>query len=251
MKDQGVDRYVLEVCIASVEDAVAATQGGADRLELNVALELGGLTPTVGLLQQVKNATQLPVVVMLRPRPGNFYYSNEEILVMQHDAERLLAAGADGLVFGFLDDQLRLDRGKTSQFLDIASDGQKIFHRAFDCASDPIQSLSILAELGIDRILTSGQQPSAIDGIDCLKQLTQRTKEQHLSIEIMVGSGVRSQNVAQIIQQTHCQQVHGTFSVPYQSSSGPIASALCRRTCRDEVAKVRLILDQLSGHASL
>src|SRR5262245_2841152 len=167
-------RVLLEVPVASVEDALAAQAGGADRLELNAALSLGGLTPSLGTLIEVKAAVALPVLVMIRPRPGGFAYSQSDLQVMQRDADLALQHGADGLVFGILTADGRVDGDRCRWFLRQAGDRAAVFHRAFDVTPDPFEAVEQLIDLGFRRALTSGQEETAYYGAALLAELIRR-----------------------------------------------------------------------------
>ncbi len=209
-------KITIEACVASVESAIAAEQGGADRLELNAALELDGLTPSLGLFKQVRAACSLPIIVMIRPRGMGFVYSTHEYAAMLEDIKLFREAGADGFALGFLTDQLEIDIQKTSEAVNLAGPCEVVFHRAFDVSIDASSSLDALIECGVKRVLTSGQQRSAPEGIEELKQLRIHSKGR---IEILPGAGVKPSNVIQILQGTDCTQVHGTFRKPNPNAS--------------------------------
>src|SRR5690348_5874133 len=146
-------RILLEVCIASVADALAAQAGGVDRLELNTALGLGGLTPSAGQLAEVRRATALPLIVMARPRPGGFCYSDSEFRVLRRDVEHALDQGADGIAFGVLTPTGEVDRERVRQIVTQMGTRQAVFHRAFDVTPDPVVALEQLIDLGVQRVM--------------------------------------------------------------------------------------------------
>lgn len=199
---------LLEVCCGSAKDVLAAERGGADRVELNSALSLGGLTPDLGNLILCREKTAIPVIAMLRPRAGGFCYSELEYQTMLRSAEALLAAGADGLAFGFLTGDREVDRGRTRELVSlIHSHGKEaVFHRAFDCVRNLPEAAEILVEAGVDRVLTSGGESTAILGKDCLSKLLENYG---LRLEILAGSGVRSENVTELLNAGICQ-VHSS-----------------------------------------
>lgn len=201
-------RLLLEVALASIEDARAAANGGADRLELNAALSLGGLTPSLGALLAVKAATSLPVMVMIRPRAAGFAYSAAEFAIMERDAELALAHGADGLVFGILTAEGTVDVPRCRQLLARRGDCPAVFHRAFDVTPDPFQTLEQLIDLGFRRVLTSGQQASALQGADLIAALIDRAADR---IEILPGAGITPATVVEVVTRTGCTQVHGSL----------------------------------------
>lgn len=201
-------RPIIEVAVADVEDAIAAEQAGADRLELIGAMPLGGLTPSAGLVNEVLAAVTIPVVAMVRPRPGGFCYTTTQWTTAQHEAEWLLNAGVAGIVFGALDEDRNIDVARATAMRALAGGREFVFHRAFDLASDWSVALEQLIDCDVDRVLSSGQQSDAPRGADCLAAMQQVAQER---IEIIAGSGVRSTTIAQLWQRG-LRQFHGTFS---------------------------------------
>ncbi|MDB5319554.1 MAG: hypothetical protein JWN40_1185 [Phycisphaerales bacterium] len=231
---------LIEVAISTLADAQAAHAGGADRLELSSALELGGLTPSLGTLDLIKEAVALPVVAMLRPRPGGFVYSAAEFLTMQRDADFLLAHGASGLAFGFLNGDRSIDLPRTSELLrQIGSSCQVVFHRAFDLTPDPLAALNSLIDCGVTRILTSGQQPTAPTGADLIRRLIQHAAGR---IEILPAAGITPANAAALIAQTAATQLHGSFSETLHGLAHPVCNADYRFTSVRLVAATRAAL---------
>ncbi|CAM3626480.1 copper homeostasis protein CutC [Erysipelothrix urinaevulpis] len=203
-------KYLVEVCAGSVEDCLIAEQQGAHRIELNNAVHLGGLTPSVGTLIEAKKRVDIPIIAMLRARPGGFYYNDVEIETMFRDAEELIKHGVDGIVFGFLNEDASVDVQTTKKFVELAKkhEVEAIFHRAYDRANDPYEAIEALIVCGVDRILTSGQKPTADQGIDLLKDLHKRYGPK---IELCVGAGVNISNVDTILVKTSINQVHSSF----------------------------------------
>jgi copper homeostasis protein len=199
-------RFLLEVAVASVEDAQAAEAGGADRLELNAALSLGGLTPSLGTLVEVRQATRLPLVVMLRPRPGAFCYSAAEYHVLLRDLDLALSHGADGLAFGILNEDATVDRTRCREVVRQAGSHPVVFHRALDLTPDPGQALEVLIDLGVRRVMTSGQEPTALAGASRIAALVERAAGR---IEILPAGGITGGNAAELVRRTACDQVHG------------------------------------------
>lgn len=194
---------IIEIVAQSPDDALAAEQAGADRLELVSALSLGGLTPSFGCLEMILAECGLPVVAMLRPRSGGFAYGEGEVAAMVGDGERFLASGAAGLVFGVLDGGGRLDERANARLVGLG--GEAVFHRAFDLLEDPLDALERVIDLGFRRILTSGGRGAAEDNLDALKRLVDAAGER---IEILVGGGVRPSNLEAIVWRTGVRQVH-------------------------------------------
>ncbi len=205
----------LEVCIASLDDALA-TATDANRLELNAALPLGGLTPSLAVLRHVKQAVTIPVIAMVRPRAGGFAYSTTDRRVMFLDAELFLENGADGIAFGFLDGDGQVDRIACCDMLRIIGNRQAVFHRAFDVTPDPSIALEQLIDLGVTRIMTSGQKPTAIEGAPLIQKLIGQGAGR---IEILPAGGIRPHNVQALIAATGCSQVHASLRGPMEDRS--------------------------------
>ena len=199
----------LEVIACSVDDCRAVQEGGGDRIELCSALELGGLTPSLGLLIAARQAVRLPIMAMLRPRPGGFCYSEAEFAVLLADADLALRYGADGLVFGCLHAGGTVDAERTAAVVQLAGDRQTVFHRAFDVTPDPFAALDALVRLGVTRLLSSGRQPSALAGAANLAAYRAHVGER---LQILPGSGITPANVAEVLRRTGCDQVHASLS---------------------------------------
>lgn len=201
-------RVLLELCVASVEDAVTAQVGGADRLELNAALELGGLTPSLATLLEIKQAVSLPVVGMIRPRPGGFCYSSADFKVMQRDADLALERGADAIAFGVLHEDGTVDVKRCRQFITLTGKQPAVFHRAFDVTPDPFAALEQLIDLGVRRLMSSGQEATAYNGAALLRRLIERAAGR---IEVLPAGGINCFTVADVLERTGCDQVHASL----------------------------------------
>ncbi len=198
-----------------MEDSVNACRAGASRIELNSALEAGGLSPSQGLLEEVRDAVDVPLMVMARPVSGGFAYSNPVKKAILRDMYLFLQKGADGLVFGALTEDGTLDMPFIRQIRKEFSDTVLVFSRAFDCLTGSLtEHASILAENGIDRILTSGGKPTAEEGLKVIRDLTGR------GIDILPGSGISSLNIWRVAEETKCRWVHGSF----KGVSAPVAA---------------------------
>lgn len=180
--------FVLEVCVDSLESALAAKAGGATRLELCANLVIGGTTPSLALLRAVKGETGLPVHALLRPRFGDFLYTDREFALLLEEGEALLDQGADALVCGCLTPQGDLDLPRMERLASLAHSRGRRFtlHRAFDLCRDPFAALEICKALGVDTILTSGQAASCLEGAALLGELAQAAAP----VELLVGAGV-------------------------------------------------------------
>lgn len=197
--------YTLEVCCGSVEDVLQAEKGGADRVELNSCLFHGGLTPSIGELITAKRLSKLPIMTMVRPRQGGFCYTDAEYRTALADAEMLLEHGADGLVFGFLNADGTLDTKRTKELARLAGNRTKVFHRAIDVMEDWKGALSRLIDIGIDRVLTSGQAPDVYYGAQVIRDMIEFARG---AIQILPGAGVSLRNVERLVAETGCDQVH-------------------------------------------
>ena len=214
-------RDLFEVCAGSVQDCINAQLGGADRVELNSALHLGGLTPSLAMLRLVKEKTSLKVVCMDRPRAAGFCYDDVEIETMFEDAKILLENGADGISFGFLNSDATINVTETKKMVELIHQYQKeaVFHRAFDCVDDPMHAIKQLIDCGVDRILTSGLQPTAMQGALVLEKLQSEFGNQ---IELLAGSGINANNIRALKEQTGLHQFHGS----------------CKEWCKDPTTAV-------------
>ena len=198
---------LLEICVGSLDDAIVASSGGADRIELNAALELSGLTPSLGTLIEVRRAVRIPIVAMIRPRPGHFCYSQAEFAVMQRDVDLALEHGANAVALGILREDGRVDLERTRKLVRQGGKAPVVFHRAFDLTPDPRQALDQLIDLGIRRVMTSGQRATALDGAAVIAGLIARAADR---IEVLPAGGIRAENVRELIANTGCDQVHSS-----------------------------------------
>ncbi|WP_080053983.1 copper homeostasis protein CutC [Spirosoma aerolatum] len=188
---------LVEICAYSLTSCLTAQQAGAGRIELCGGLPEGGTTPSAGLIQLARKQVDIPLYVMIRPRGGDFLYSDHELDVMKADIQMAKSLGANGLVLGLLNADGTVDEERTSHLIELASPLPVTFHRAFDMTRDPLDALEAVIRTGAERILTSGQQPTAEQGIDVLRQLTQQAARR---IEIMAGAGVNASNAARLIE---------------------------------------------------
>lgn len=200
---------MLEVCAGNLASVEAAVQGGAERIELCSALSLDGLTPSMGIVQHVRERFPgLKVHVLIRLREGNFVYNDHEVDVMARDIEAVLP-WADGIVCGALNADGHIDLPAMRSLVAAAQGKPFTFHRAFDVCRDPFTALEQIIDLGCSRILTSGQQPSATQGIDLLRRLNERAAGR---IIIMPGGGVNPGNACHILDCTGCHEIHASCS---------------------------------------
>lgn len=201
----------IEVCVDSSAGVRIARDGGADRVELCSALEVGGVTPSTGLVHAAV-AVGLPVHVLVRCRPGDFVFSDDEIAVMIQDVTAAVAAGAAGVVIGALTQDGEVDAVAAGRMIAAAGSASVTFHRAFDLTADPLVALDALRSLGVARVLTSGQAARALDGSELLATLVRRSGAD--GPVILAGGGVRAESVAALIARTGVSEVHFSARVP-------------------------------------
>ena len=198
---------ILEICAGSVESAIAARDGGAQRIELCAALEVGGVTPSAGVIAEARKIEDLVLNVIIRPRGGDFLYNEYEAACMEHDIRTCKALGVDGVVIGALTPDGDIDTALCRRLI-AAADGMSItFHRAFDMCRDAGKALEELIAIGCHRVLTSGQAATAMEGTTLLKELV---KQADGRIIIMPGCGVSSANAAAILQATGATEIHAS-----------------------------------------
>jgi len=209
-------KILLEIAVASLERAIAAQSAGAHRLELCSQLELGGLTPAINLVRQVRQAVQLPIHVMVRPRAGNFVYTAGEFAQMKSDITALRQENIQGIVTGILLPDSSIDIAHTRELVSLASPLEGTFHRAFDEVPDPFPALEVVIETGATRILTSGGAPSTPEGVAALRKLIQQAGGR---ATILPGGGIHAGNIAALVRATGAREIHtglGTV-IPYTS----------------------------------
>lgn len=204
------EEFKFEICANSVESCLAAQEGGADRVELCAGIPEGGTTPSYGEIKQARKLlTKTKLHVIIRPRGGDFLYTPLELERMEEDIRICRELGVDGVVFGCLTEEGEIDREANRRLVELARPMSVTFHRAFDRTADPMKALKDIISLGCNRILTSGQQPKAIDGISLLAQLEKKLKEYPLPpIQLLAGSGVNEENIRQIFDATGIHEYH-------------------------------------------
>lgn len=207
--------FKLEICCASADDVFAASKAGAHRVELNSALFLGGLTPSLGTVREAKKAG-IPIMAMIRPRDGGFCYTRLEFESMLRDVQILCEEGVDGVVFGVLTADGRVDTERCRILAEAAGDREKVFHRAFDVVPDWREAMDELIDIGFDRILTSGQSPNAILGAETIREMVTYSAGR---IEILPGAGIRDWNINELLKLTGCTQAHASAGSKRRDSS--------------------------------
>jgi copper homeostasis protein len=209
--------YKFEICANSVASCIAAQKGGANRVELCAGIPEGGTTPSYGMIRNARESISIALNVIIRPRGGDFLYSESEIKEMVYDIQVAKELGADGLVFGCLSPDGNVDMKAMKTLMDAAGDTPVTFHRAFDHTIDPFKALEDIISLGCVRILTSGCKPTALEGTELLAQLVERAGERLI---IMPGCGVRENNIAEIARLSGAREFH--FSARESVESGMI-----------------------------
>lgn len=241
---------ILEICAGSVESAIAARDGGAKRIELCAALEVGGVTPSAGVIAEARKVVGIILNVIIRPRGGDFLYNEYEVACMEEDIRTCKQLGVDGIVIGALTAEGDIDTAVCRRLIS-AADGMSItFHRAFDMCRNAKKALEELIALGCHRVLTSGQAPTAVAGITMLKELNEQAAGR---IIIMPGCGVNSTNAGQIIKETGATEIHASArknvgsGMIFRHSGVSMGNPDCDEYARKEtdVEEVRKIVDAI------
>lgn len=214
----------LEVCAGDLRSVYAAREGGASRVELCSGLAEGGMTPSAGLVRAAVAAGEIAVNVLIRPRPGDFVYGEDEARVMIDDIAMAVDAGVHGVVIGALKPDGNIDLPLVRRLVEAARGKSVTFHRAFDLCRDPFEAIGQLMDLGIERLLTSGQAPTALMGVELLTGLVEKAGDR---LSVMPGGGVSVTNAAEILRESGAHEIHA-------SAREPIASAM--RFRRDDVS---------------
>ncbi|HWV64572.1 copper homeostasis protein CutC [Chitinophaga sp.] len=206
--------FTLEICAGSVASCIAAEEGGANRIELCDNLLEGGTTPSYGTIALAREKVKIDLYPIIRPRGGDFLYSDLEFEVMKRDIELSKQLGCNGVVIGILTPDGRVDKKRCKILVDLAWPMGVTFHRAFDMTDNPFEALEDIISIGCERILTSGARNTALEGAVLLKELVERANDR---IAIMAGSGVRAANIAQLITATGVTEYH-TSAKAYEES---------------------------------
>ena len=201
-------KYVLEIATSDINTTRNAIEGGADRIELCANLAEGGTTPSYGIIQQCRESFPVPLFPIIRPRGGDFLYSDEEFQVMLKDLRFCKELHCDGVVTGLLNADGSIDIKRTAVLINAAYPMSVTFHRAFDRCANPFEALEQLIELGCERILTSGQKPTAPEGVKLITELNRMGGHRIL---IMPGSGVRKDNIKMLAEKTGCTEFHSSL----------------------------------------
>ena len=234
----------LEICVGSWDSAMAAQLGGADRIELCDNLAEGGTTPSYGMLLKCQKTLQIPFFPIIRPRGGDFYFSNDEFEIMKEDVIACKDLGCKGIVIGILRKDGSIDTERCAQLIDLAGGLEITFHRAFDRCSDLKKGLEDIIGLGCHRVLTSGGKENAFEGLELLKSLIIQAGSR---ISIMPGSGVNEQNLAQIALESGAHEFHTTakINVEYGIDATTDKKYSMMETSTEKVAQLKQILSQI------
>lgn len=226
----------LEICCGGIEDVMTVKDLDIDRIELNSALELGGLTPSISVLKKAKEICNLPIMTMVRSMSGSFIYSKEELGIMYQDAKILIENGSDGLVFGVLDNDGNVDIENLKPFVKLSKDNKKqfVFHKAFDYVKNQEKEINSLINLGVDRILLMGEK-DIDDCADNIRYLNDKYKEK---IELLAGGGLNEENILSFIKRSGISMCHGTFKEKrYDDITDSSKYYVCRKRAQ-EIIKI-------------
>jgi copper homeostasis protein len=232
----------LEICANSFQSAKNAEEAGAHRIELCSELAVGGITPSYGLIKQVVEELSIETYVLIRPRSGNFIYTDVEIEIMKNDIQTCKDLGCSGIVSGVLKEDNSLDVKRTKMLIEISKPLAFTFHRAFDCVSNPMETLESLVDLGVDRILTSGQESSVDDGLELLNQLKTKGGQ---NIIILPGGGVHPENTKKIME-AGFNEIHASASKPISNRNRSSYFGETQQTVSDK-ATIKAILKVIQG----
>ncbi len=199
---------LFEACVETVEQAVAAEKGGARRIELCTDLKIGGVTPNSETIIQTRRRLHIPIHLLVRPRGGDFCYSDSEFEEIKRDILAAKETGIEGVVIGVLKRDGAVDSARTRELVELARPMNVTFHRAFDETPDPIEALEAIIDVGCDRLLTSGHKPSAEEGAGLIGELISKRGR---SISIMPGGGVNERNALRILRETGAAEIHGSL----------------------------------------
>jgi copper homeostasis protein len=220
---------IYEICVDSAAGVRAAKSAGANRVELSADLLEGGITPSRGMMRQARVTADIGLHVIVRPRGGDFLFDDDEFAIMRSDIETAKAEGADGVVIGLLTAAGEVDTVRTRELISLARPVSVTFHRAFDMTREPFKALEALIELGLDRVLTSGQEATVLEGLPMAAELVRRAESR---IVVMPGGGITSRNVERIIAAAKPKEIHFAALEPtlLRSTDGLPASSPASRT---------------------
>jgi copper homeostasis protein len=240
--------FQLEICSFNLASAVLAQGAGADRIELCASPAEGGVTPSPGVIRGAREQLRIALYPIIRPRGGDFLYSDEEYRIMLRDIEYCKMLGCNGVVIGLLNADGTIDQARCARLVEAAYPLGVTFHRAFDWAANPFEALETIIQLGCERILTSGQRPTAEEGVQLIDQLVRQADDR---IVIMPGSGVRSSNIVSLAEKTGASEFH-TSARLLQASSMEYVNASMKEAQdivmagEEEIRKIKDLLTSIS-----
>ncbi|GKX30723.1 copper homeostasis protein CutC [Vallitalea longa] len=251
-------KYILEGCVDSVESAVEAEKGGTNRIELCSNLIIGGTTPSINLFHVVREKINIKINVLVRPRFGDFCYTDNEFEIIKRDIEMFKEAGADGVVIGVLTPEGTLDIDRVKEIMDIAKGMHVTLHRAFDMCKNPLESLEQAKELGINTILTSGQKNNCYEGRELIKELVCRSDGE---VDILVGGGVKADIIEDMVLETGAISYHMSGKVvvdslmKYRTSDvnmglDSLSEYTIWQTSRENISRVKNILEAIINNST-
>lgn len=240
--------YIIEIATSDFNTTRSAVAGGADRIELCANLAEGGTTPSWGTIKKCRELFSVQLFPIIRPRGGDFFYSDEEFEIMLTDIKQCKAFGCDGVVIGMLHQDGSIDLIRNEKLIQAAYPMEVTFHRAFDRCLDPFEAMEQLIAIGCQRILTSGQKPSVADGVELVAALQKKADDR---IIIMPGSGVRKENIKMLAEKTGCSEFHSSLRTKEKSTmqyvhpafQGSEESYMNNAIDPDEVKLLRAALD--------
>jgi copper homeostasis protein len=235
---------ILEIAVFNIQSAIAAANAGADRLELCENPFDGGTTPSFGFLKKVKEKVNIPVFPIIRPHGGDFQYTLDEFEVMIEEILLCKSLGFEGVVIGLLNNDGSIDEKRTAALVALAYPMQVTFHRAFDRCKDPLTAMETIIECGCHRILTSGQFPNVMDGKELVRELVEKADDR---IIILPGSGVRSNNIKELIEYTGAKEAHSSARKVFASTMAHVNASMQEELFNtgvdvEEIAKMKKAL---------
>ncbi len=249
-------KYIIEIATSDFLTTKSAVEGGADRIELCANLAEGGTTPSYAHIKKCREAFDILIYPIIRSRGGDFLYTKDEFEIMINDVKLCKELGCDGVVIGLLNMDGTIDIARTAQLIELAYPLGVTFHRAFDRGKDPFEAMEQLIEIGCERILTSGQKPSVVDGVDLVAELNKKGDDR---IIIMPGSGVRKENIKMLAEKTGCVEFHSSLRSKIKSPmqfmhpafANPIAigseeSYMNNEISPDEVRALKNVVNQIN-----
>ncbi len=237
---------LLEVPVFDINSALIAQKAGAHRIELCASMADGGITPSYGMILEARKLLQIPFFVMIRPRGGNFTYTNEEMLVMLSDIEFCRKHQIQGIVTGVLTQEGKVDKEACYRLTEAAGSMQLTFHRAFDRAIDPFEALEVIIEMGFHRILTSGQKETVMEGAQLIAQLVEKAENR---IVIMPGSGLNEDNLTQLHAICKAKEYHSSAKIIHCQNSYQKEKQHFFTVCPQKVRKMLEIMSRVSSYS--